>query len=84
MSDPTQFPGFETRSVHAGQRFDPTTGAVIPPVHFSIFISQRGKTHQLEPGMPVICVPMPGMLAPGNVTLLRSIIIALDIFELLS
>ncbi|MGN8553401.1 UNVERIFIED_CONTAM: cystathionine gamma-synthase [Microbacterium sp. SLM126] len=42
MSDPTQFPGFETRSVHAGQRFDPTTGAVIPPVHFSTTYAQDG------------------------------------------
>lgn len=57
----------------------------IPPVHFSNFISQRGKTHQFWPtGIPVICVPIPGMLVLGNITLLRSIIIALDIFELLS
>lgn len=27
--------GFESRAIHAGQAFDPTTGAVIPPVHFS-------------------------------------------------
>ncbi len=26
-------PGFATRAIHAGQAFDPTTGAVIPPVY---------------------------------------------------
>ena len=34
--------GFETRAVHAGQDFDPTTGAVIPPVHFSTTFAQDG------------------------------------------
>lgn len=34
--------GFETRAVHAGQAFDPTTGAVIPPVHFSTTYAQDG------------------------------------------
>jgi cystathionine gamma-synthase len=34
--------GFETRAVHAGQEFDPTTGAVIPPVHFSTTYAQDG------------------------------------------
>ncbi|MEN2740588.1 cystathionine gamma-synthase [Microbacterium sp. X-17] len=34
--------GFETRAVHAGQEFDPTTGAVIPPVHFSSTYAQDG------------------------------------------
>jgi cystathionine gamma-synthase len=42
MSDPTDLRGFETRSVHAGQLFDPTTGAVIPPVHFSTTYAQDG------------------------------------------
>ncbi|MHC6177359.1 cystathionine gamma-synthase [Glutamicibacter sp. X7] len=27
--------GFNTRFVHAGQEFEPRTGAVVPPVHFS-------------------------------------------------
>jgi cystathionine gamma-synthase len=27
--------GFATRAIHAGQDFDPTTGAVIPPIHQS-------------------------------------------------
>ena len=27
--------GFNTRAVHAGQEFEPRTGAVVPPVHFS-------------------------------------------------
>lgn len=42
MSDPTDPRGFETRAVHAGQLFDPTTGAVIPPLHFSTTFVQDG------------------------------------------
>lgn len=47
MSDPsdeTAVParGFDSRAVHAGQAFDPTTGAVIPPVHFSTTYAQDG------------------------------------------
>ncbi|TQJ29853.1 cystathionine gamma-synthase [Microbacterium sp. SLBN-146] len=34
--------GFDTRAVHAGQDFDPTTGAVIPPLHFSTTYAQDG------------------------------------------
>ncbi len=34
--------GFATRAIHAGQEFDPTTGAVIPPVHFSTTYAQDG------------------------------------------
>ncbi len=42
MTEPTNDHGFETRAVHAGQAFDPTTGAVIPPVHFSTTYAQDG------------------------------------------
>jgi cystathionine gamma-synthase len=42
MSEPTNDAGFETRAVHAGQAFDPVTGAVIPPVHFSTTYAQDG------------------------------------------
>jgi cystathionine gamma-synthase len=42
MTHPTPAPGFETRAVHAGQSPDPTTGAVIPPVHFSSTYAQDG------------------------------------------
>ncbi|MDQ7878159.1 cystathionine gamma-synthase [Microbacterium sp. QXD-8] len=42
MTEPTNDSGFETRAVHAGQAFDPTTGAVIPPVHFSTTYAQDG------------------------------------------
>lgn len=48
MSDTTGTPasgaarGFESLAVHAGQAFDPTTGAVIPPVHFSTTYAQDG------------------------------------------
>jgi cystathionine gamma-synthase len=42
MSDPAIIRGFETRAVHAGQAFDPTTGAVIPPLHFSTTYAQDG------------------------------------------
>ena len=34
--------GFDSLAVHAGQAFDPTTGAVIPPVHFSSTYAQDG------------------------------------------
>jgi cystathionine gamma-synthase len=34
--------GFASLAVHAGQEFDPTTGAVIPPVHFSTTFAQEG------------------------------------------
>lgn len=34
--------GFESLVIHAGQEFDPTTGAVIPPVHFSTTFAQDG------------------------------------------
>ena len=42
MTDHNSHAGFETRAVHAGQAFDPTTGAVIPPVHFSTTYAQDG------------------------------------------
>ncbi len=34
--------GFASRAVHAGQQADPTTGAVIPPVHMSTTFVQDG------------------------------------------
>lgn len=34
--------GLASLAVHAGQEFDPTTGAVIPPVHFSTTFTQDG------------------------------------------
>lgn len=34
--------GFETLAIHAGQAPDPTTGAVIPPVHLSSTFAQDG------------------------------------------
>ncbi|MET3468407.1 cystathionine gamma-synthase [Microbacterium sp. BDGP8] len=34
--------GLASLAVHAGQQFDPTTGAVIPPVHFSTTFAQDG------------------------------------------
>jgi len=42
MTDLSGACGFDTRAVHAGQAFDPTTGAVIPPVHFSTTYAQDG------------------------------------------
>src|SRR6188508_294950 len=39
---PTPARGFDSLAVHAGQAFDPTTGAVIPPVHFSSTFAQDG------------------------------------------
>ena len=34
--------GFATAAVHAGQEFDPTTGAVVPPLHLSSTYAQDG------------------------------------------
>lgn len=34
--------GFSTAAVHAGQDFDPTTGAVVPPIHLSSTYAQDG------------------------------------------
>jgi len=33
---------FSTRAIHVGQEFDPTTGAVIPPVYFTTTFVQHG------------------------------------------
>jgi cystathionine gamma-synthase len=41
-SDASPARGFDSLAVHAGQAFDPTTGAVIPPVHFSTTYAQDG------------------------------------------
>ncbi|MBW4031231.1 MAG: cystathionine gamma-synthase [Acidobacteria bacterium] len=35
-------PDFRTTAIHAGQDFDPTTGAVIPPVYFTTTFVQDG------------------------------------------
>jgi len=40
MSTPREL-GFETRAIHAGQEPDPSTGAVVPPVHLSTTFRQR-------------------------------------------
>jgi cystathionine gamma-synthase len=34
--------GFSTKAIHAGQEPDPTTGAVIPPIHPSSTYAQDG------------------------------------------
>jgi cystathionine gamma-synthase len=34
--------GFETRTIHAGQEFDPTTGAIIPPIYQTSTFVQDG------------------------------------------
>jgi cystathionine gamma-synthase len=38
----SQNQGFNTRAVHAGQAFEPRTGAVVPPLHFSSTYAQDG------------------------------------------
>jgi cystathionine gamma-synthase len=38
---PQQY-GFETRAIVAGQAFDPTTGAVVPPIHLTTTFVQDG------------------------------------------
>jgi cystathionine gamma-synthase len=40
-TDPHAAKGFATRAIHAGQAFDPTTGAVTPPVYFTSTFVQR-------------------------------------------
>ena len=40
-TDPHILQGFATRAIHAGQEFDPTTGAVTPPVYFTSTFVQR-------------------------------------------
>jgi len=39
---PEHRPDFATAAIHAGQDFDPTTGAVIPPIYFSTTYVQDG------------------------------------------
>ena len=34
--------GFDTRAIHAGQEFDPTTGAIIPPIYQTSTFVQDG------------------------------------------
>ncbi|RLP78863.1 cystathionine gamma-synthase [Mycetocola lacteus] len=38
----THSEGFATRAIHAGQEFDPTTGAVIPPLYLTSTFVQAG------------------------------------------
>jgi cystathionine gamma-synthase len=39
--------GFETRAIHAGQQPDPTTGAVVTPVHFTTTYAQSAVGEHL-------------------------------------
>ena len=41
-SSSTEPEGFATRAIHAGQEFDPTTGAVVPPVYLTSTFVQDG------------------------------------------
>lgn len=41
MTDDEILHGFATRAIHAGQQFDPTTGAVTPPVYLTSTFVQR-------------------------------------------
>ena len=36
---------FPTRAIRAGQEFDPTTGAVVPPIYMTSTFVQDGKEH---------------------------------------
>ncbi len=43
----TEQAGFETRAIHAGQEPDPSSGAVVPPIHLSTTFRQRAVgSHQ--------------------------------------
>lgn len=41
MSDSRKFTGFGTRTIHAGQSPDPTTGAIMPPISVSSTYAQQ-------------------------------------------
>lgn len=41
-SDTPLGPSFETRAIHAGQAFDPTTGSVVPPIYMTSTFVQDG------------------------------------------
>ncbi len=40
MNEARRTPGFETLAIHAGQDPDPTTGAVVPPIHLATTYAQ--------------------------------------------
>ena len=45
MSDtaqPFEYEGFQSRAIHAGQEYDPTTGAVVPPIYQTSTFVQDG------------------------------------------
>ncbi|HEX5614085.1 MAG TPA: cystathionine gamma-synthase, partial [Acidimicrobiia bacterium] len=42
MTEPTDDVGFETLAIHAGQEPDPTTGAVVVPIHATSTFAQDG------------------------------------------
>lgn len=42
MNDFTPASDFSTRAIHAGQQFDPTTGAIIPPIYMTSTFVQDG------------------------------------------
>ena len=42
MNFPENGAGFDTLAIHAGQAFDPTTGAVIPPLYLTSTYVQDG------------------------------------------
>ncbi|WP_077490573.1 cystathionine gamma-synthase [Sinomonas mesophila] len=42
MTEQQPTTGFNTRAIHAGQAFEPRTGAVVPPLHFSSTYAQDG------------------------------------------
>lgn len=48
MSDPTRNrPGFQTRAIHAGQRPDPTTGAIMTPIYAtSTYVQESPGRHK--------------------------------------
>jgi cystathionine gamma-synthase len=41
-NSPSSLEGFSTRAIHVGQEFDPTTGAVVPPVYLTSTFVQDG------------------------------------------
>ncbi|WBL20516.1 cystathionine gamma-synthase [Citricoccus sp. NR2] len=49
MTENTPTTGFNTRAIHAGQDFEPITGAVVPPVHLSTTYAPE-KIGQLRQG----------------------------------
>ena len=61
-SPETRRPAFDTRTIHAGQTFDPTTGAILTPIYATSTYAQSspgvttGFDYAPEPKPHAICL----------------------------